>query len=138
MSNACTAQSAIKAMPTASRVAAAITARRLNCRRRSSLVLNMANRHTPVLAGMPSGTPGRASVRSAHFSWSGRFFAVPFSQASNQWGRQGTRYCGGVTVLIPKRVLDAYRKYGGMHGTYRPHDRRCSGRDQKAVARSRA
>ena len=39
-----TAHTAIKAMPTASRVAATSTARRLNCRSRSSLVLNMADR----------------------------------------------------------------------------------------------
>jgi hypothetical protein len=41
----------IKARPTASRVAVASTARRLNCRRRSSLVLNMADRsmrHVPA------------------------------------------------------------------------------------------
>ena len=44
MSNARTAKTAIKAMPTASKVAAASTAKRLNCRSRSSLVLNMADR----------------------------------------------------------------------------------------------
>ena len=41
MSNARIAQTAIKAIPTASRVAAASTASRLNFRRRSSLLLNM-------------------------------------------------------------------------------------------------
>ena len=40
MLNARTAKTAIKAMPTASRVAAASTAKRLNCRSRSSLLLS--------------------------------------------------------------------------------------------------
>ena len=44
MLSARTSKIAIKVMPTGSRVAAARTARRLNCRSRSSLVLNMADR----------------------------------------------------------------------------------------------
>ena len=52
MLNARTVQTAIKAMPTASRVAATSTARRLNCRSRSSLVLNMADRRTSGAAAI--------------------------------------------------------------------------------------
>ena len=59
MSNARTAQTAIKAIPTASRVAATSTASRLNFRRRSSLVLNMADRSTLLARRVPRlGSPG--------------------------------------------------------------------------------
>ena len=46
MSNACTAQTAIKAIPSASMVAATRNARRLSRRRRSRLVLNMTDSST--------------------------------------------------------------------------------------------
>ena len=67
MLNARTAKIAIKVMPAGSRVAAASTARRLNCRSRSSLVLNMADRRaswaaayrapptSPIWAKPPAG-----------------------------------------------------------------------------------
>ena len=72
-----TAQTVIKAMPIASRVVATSIAKRLNCRSRSSLVLNMADRrdlgrtHKSRLVGSGwsvSALPPRSDILSVCFN----------------------------------------------------------------------